>query len=100
MKIKELLREQEAGDNLDTIVKIDKMPEYTVINPTDEEKEESQDNKKASLPPEVTDNPAEPKEEPKEEPAKEVKTDSDKLDATKNLLAKLLSSIQEFLKEI
>jgi len=92
MKLAKLLKE-EAGDNLETIVKIDKMPEYKVLNPTEEEKEEAQDGKKASLPAEVTDNPKEPKEE--------KETDkSGKLQASKDLMVKLLASIQEFIKQI
>ena len=89
MKLAKLFEEEKAGDNLDTIVKIDQMPEYKVLNPTEEEKEEAQDDKKASLPAEVTDNPKEEKPEEK-----------DKLTASKELVAKLLASITEFIKQI
>jgi len=88
MKITKLIKED--GDNLETIVKIDSTPSYKVLNPTEEEKEEAQDDKKASLPPEVTDNPVE----------KSVEKSSDKLQASKDLLVKLLADITEFIKKI
>ena len=82
MKLKHIL--QEGGENLDTIVKIDSMPEYRVSNPTEEEKVEAQDDKKASLPPEVTDTP---------------KTDS-AVSAVKDLVIRLLEDIKEYLKSV
>jgi len=86
MKLKHILIE--AGENLDTIVKIDSMPEYRVTNPTEQEKAEAQDNKKASLPPEVTDNPKD-----------EKKADS-AVSAAKDLVIKLLDDIKEYLKSV
>jgi hypothetical protein len=70
------------------------MPSYKVLNPTEEEKEDAEEDKKASLPPENTDNPKE------ENPEEKELTGTEKLKASKELLAKLLSSIQDFIKQI
>jgi hypothetical protein len=89
IKEKKVLIKEEDGDNLDTIVKIDKMPEYKVVNPTEDEKEDAEKDKEATLPPEVTDNPK-----------KEEKPASNNVEATKTLLSKILADIQEFIKQI
>jgi len=91
MKILHLLSEQ--GENLETIVKIDKMPEYKVINPTEEEKSDAQVDKQSSLPPEVTENP--PDDKKSDTPKSGASTD-----AVKDLVVKMLDDIKSFLQSI
>jgi hypothetical protein len=83
----------ESGENLETIVKIDKMPEYKVINPTEEEKADAQSDKQSTLPPEVTENP--PKDDKKDNPSK-----GSSQDAVKDLVVKMLDDIKSFLQSI
>jgi hypothetical protein len=91
MKKLHLLSEQ--GENLETIVKIDKMPEYKVINPTEDEKKDAQKDKQSNLPPEVTENP--PKDDKKDDQPK-----GSSQDAVKDLVVNLLDDIKSFLQSI
>ena len=90
----------EAGENLETIVKIDSMPEYKVINPSEDEKEEAQKGKEASLPPEVTDNPKTDTDSSKKDVPSDKPVKKDPTNATKDLVVKLLDDIKSYLQSI
>ena len=101
MKIANLLNEEPQ-----TVVKLDNLPQYEVVNPSEEEIAKAAEEQKTgqSIVKKGSEAEAEAKQEKeqeKEEPKESPKASSSKIEApVKNLISNLLDSLKKFISEI